>query len=265
MKTSFNRYRFVGRYFVGGWLEREVLAIIQVLDSAQQSKGIAGAVAEIGVHHGKLLIALNLLQDASERTVAIDIFDNQDLNIDQSGKGNLSVFRRNIQRWGNPRTLVIHQGDSTKLSADTLIQLTGGGARMFSVDGGHTESIVLNDMRLAEAACVPGGITIADDVFHESWPGVADGTHKYLAEGGQLIPFAIGFNKVFFTQPEYAARYREALTDHFSKRYLLFVKQSTFCGHDVLILARVRRGPKPLLRQVAIASNFYPRFKALQK
>jgi len=59
------------------------------------------------------------------------------------------------------------------------------------------------DMNLAEASLADGGVVMADDVFHQMWPGVAVGTLRYLQNGGSLAPFTIGFNKVFFAEPEY--------------------------------------------------------------
>lgn len=251
-KKDFEVYRRVGHRTVGGWLAPEVLAVTAVLDTAQRSKNISGAVAEIGVHHGKFFIGLNLLLRAGEHSVAIDVFGDQELNVDLSGKGDLPVFQKNVQRWSSIDSVSIHQGDSTKVQPEELRQLAGSGIRLFSVDGGHTESIVLSDMKLAEATLSPGGIVIADDVFNEEWPEVLMGTLRYLNEGGGLVPFALGFNKVLLSAPEYATYYRDTLRAHFEDRLLEWVKLASFAHHEVLVMGRV---PRNRLREWHIYRN----------
>ncbi len=204
MRRTFERYRNVGYRFVTGFLEPGNLPVLEVLDAAQRARQVTGAVAEIGVHHGRLFIALHLLQRGAGKSVAIDLFGDQELNIDKSGRGDQTKFTDNVALWSSMDGVVLHQGDSTKLTADVLLEKSGGPIRFFSVDGGHTEEIVYSDMRLAEETLADGGIVIADDVFNQQWPGVAVGTLKYLADGAKLVPFAIGFNKTLFTQPEYA-------------------------------------------------------------
>ena len=264
MNKRYDVYRRVGRRFVSGWLEPEVLTILAVLDSAQRSKNVSGAVAEIGVHHGKLFIGLSLLQQDTEHSVAIDVFGDQELNIDKSGKGNLAAFRRNVERWSSLAAVEIHQGDSTKLLADNLRELARGNIRLFSVDGGHTDSIVFSDMNLAEATLAQGGIVIADDIFNQQWPGVSTGTLRYMSQGGQLVPFAIGFNKVYFSLPEHAEFYRDKLRSHFENRFLEFVILSDFATHDVVIINRVPRQPRKLIGRSQMARNAYLRIQELR-
>lgn len=261
MNKGFEIYRRFGHRFVAGWLVPGALQTLAVLDSAQRSKNVSGAVAEIGVHHGKLFIGLKLLQREDEYSVAIDVFGDQELNTDLSGKGNLSTFRRNVRRWSSLDAIVIHQGDSAKLRADELRELARGDIRLFSVDGSHTDSIVLSDMNLAEATVAPGGIVIADDVFNEEWPGVSTGTLRYLNEGGRLVPFAICFNKVFFTSPGQAEFYRSAIRTSFENHYLLYVKTSNYAAHEVLVIARGDLSPRKILSRNDTARYVYHRVR----
>lgn len=242
-------YRHFGRRLVGGWLAPEVLEVLAVLNEAQAAKGVQGSVAEIGVHHGKLMIALDLLRNDGETSVAIDLFDEQERNVDKSGKGDLAVFRKNMTRWSHVDSLAVHAGDSTKLATETLADLANGKIRLFSVDGGHDEPVVASDLNLAETVLVPGGVIIADDVFHQEWPGVMTGLIRYLNDDPKLLPFAIGFNKVFLTTPEFVEHYQRAVGAAFSDRYLTSVKESEFFGNHVSVVARVRRTPRLILRR----------------
>lgn len=250
--AGFQSYKRYGHRCVSGWLESEVLTILAVLNSAQRAKKTTGAVAEIGVHHGKLLIGLHLLQGNNEKSVAIDVFGSQELNIDKSGRGNLAAFHRNVKRWSPSGDIVIYQGDSTRLQPEELRKLAGADIRLFSVDGGHTASIVYSDMKLAEATLSADGIVVADDVFNELWPGVSIGTFRYLEQGGELLPFAVGFNKVFFAKDEYVEDYRNALKTAFRNRILTSARIAEFGKHEVVIIARVPRRPERLAGRIGV-------------
>jgi hypothetical protein len=257
MKRTFERYRNVGYRFVTGFLEPGNLPVLEVLDAAQRARQVSGAVAEIGVHHGRLFIGLHLLQRGSGTSVAIDLFGDQELNIDNSGHGNLEKFTENVAMWSSMDGIVLHEGDSTKLAADVLLEKAGGPIRFFSVDGGHTEEIVYSDMWLAEETLADGGIVIADDVFNQQWPGVAVGTLKYLDDGAKLVPFAIGFNKTLFTQPEYADYYRAELRSAFTGGLRIQTEATVFAGHEVQYLAPVTA--VDVLRRSETARSIYHR------
>jgi Methyltransferase domain len=255
MQPTFDRYRAIGQRFVTGFLEPEILVVLDALNAAQRTKQVSGAVAEIGVHHGKLFIGLRLLQRPGEKSVAIDIFGDQELNVDGSGHGDVEKFENNVRLWSSMDDVVVHQGDSTKLEPAAVRDLAGGEIRFFSVDGGHTDGIVYSDMRLAEATLAEGGIVIADDVFNEYWPGVATGTLRYLADGATLVPFLIGFNKVFFTHSEYSEFYRGEVESALSGKLRLATHPSEFAGNDVTLV--LPQGPKEILRRSQTARTLY--------
>jgi hypothetical protein len=81
---SYTKYGFKK---VDGWLDPASAFIIYQLSKVQNELGISGGVGEIGVHHGKLFILLLLMLKKGERSFGVDIFDEQNLNIDSSGKG----------------------------------------------------------------------------------------------------------------------------------------------------------------------------------
>jgi hypothetical protein len=255
MQPTFNRYRAIGQRFVTGFLQPEILTVLDALNAAQRTKQVSGAAAEIGVHHGKLFIGLRLLQRPGEKSVAIDIFGDQELNVDGSGHGDYEKFENNVKLWSSMDDVVVHQGDSTKLEPAKLRELAGGDIRFFSVDGGHTDEIVYSDMKLAEATLTEGGIVIADDVFNEYWPGVATGTLRYLSDGAKLAPFLIGFNKVFFTHAEYSEFYRGEVESALSGKLLLATATSEFAGHEVALVAP--QGAKDILRKSQLARSLY--------
>lgn len=261
--TRFDAYRLFGHRSVAGYTEPPAIGLVGAVDATQRGLGLAGPVAEIGVHHGQFFIALKLLQRHGEASIAIDLFDDQVANIDKSGEGDLSRFLANVNRWADADGLDIHQGDSTKLEPGQIPSLEQ--VRLFSVDGGHTEEIVMSDMRLAESVLAQGGVVIADDVFNQQWPGVAVGTVHYLEDGGALVPFYIGFNKVLFAHRSHAPIYRQALDEHYSGRVMTAVFESVFAGHPVGVLVRVPKRPADIARRSETARAIYHRLVSLRR
>jgi hypothetical protein len=155
---SLNAYLKHGHHLVKGWLQPGAAHAIVLLSQQQRSANLSGGAAEIGVHHGKLLILLYLLGAKAEPAVAIDLFSHQHLNVDRSGAGNLDRFKRNLRRHADLDRLVIHEGDSTLLTAEHLLSLGRGPFRLFSIDGGHTAEITAHDLSTAEGALAEGGI-----------------------------------------------------------------------------------------------------------
>ncbi len=229
--SKLERYRRRGNKKVDGWFEPGAVEMIVALAKAQLVLGIAGHVAEIGVHRGRLFILLSLLRRAGEKAVAIDLFDLQHLNVDKSGEGDRAKLMANLARHADTKDVFIHQGDSIELSNESLVMLAGGKFRLFSVDGGHTAGITAHDLATAENSLAPGGIVILDDCFNESWPDVAVGTVRYFSRPRSIVPFAIGGNKVMFCQPAYAEKYRMALSDLTSRMIT-----RTFLDCEVLCL-----------------------------
>lgn len=257
MPGSFETYRAIGRRSVQGWVEAPTFGVLSTLRDAQDRAGVEGAVAEIGVHHGKLFIALQLLAPPGTPAVAIDVFDDQGLNIDDSGRGDRHRFEANVRRWGDWSSVVVEQADSAHLTGVQVRRLAGRPIRWFSVDGGHTEEIVRTDMRTAEDSLAAGGVVIADDVFNAEWPGVSVGTMRYLDGGGSLVPFAIGFNKTYFTDADHATTYRAAIRREYAHRWRIAHKTTVFHQAEVDVLWASAVTPRAVLRRSRLARKAY--------
>lgn len=231
---NLDRYvRLKGHHDVNGWVTPGALSVIVTLASLQQRLGITGNVCEIGVHHGRFMIALSLLRGPGEKSLALDVFEDQDLNVDQSGKGDASIFMTNVKNWlGDQPDMLIMKADSLTVSGADVKGRLGGPVRLFSVDGSHTCEHTLNDLVIAEESVCEGGIVIVDDFFNPDWPGVPEAVIRYLdrpAEKRRLVPIGYGDNKLYLTTPSHVSIY-QAHIETILRPHLTHFKKVQLCG-----------------------------------
>lgn len=205
---------------IEGWFNRSFINILIKLDELQYKKQIKGNLAEIGVFHGKSFIPLYLLSNADERVLAVDCFDLQQYNYDNSGIGcKLSNFMNNIKKYADPLTLKLEllQGDTTVMTADDYLKKCNNGLpfRIFSIDGSHEAKQTEIDAENALKSLTKGGIIIVDDFFNYGWPGVAEGISRFLINHQEIKAFFIGFNKILLTHKEFVDEYNNYLKQFF--------------------------------------------------
>ncbi|MGC8477725.1 MAG: class I SAM-dependent methyltransferase [Acetobacteraceae bacterium] len=230
--TRVETYLLSGERHIAGWLSPYTAEFISALGAVQRDLGISGSVGEIGVHHGKLFVLLCLMLVPEEHAFAIDIFENQELNTDGSGSGDLTILKRNLSLWCPDlvNNIYIISKSSLDVTPDE-VQRVCEPARLISVDGGHTAECVYNDLRLSQAVMGPGCVVALDDFFNEDWPDVSTGATRFLLEPGtRLRPFAVTPNKVFLTDPGVADAYRNRVREHYGFRAF---KTSRMFGYDV--------------------------------
>lgn len=240
MNAMLSRYVNTGHKKVQGWLSPIGLNVIVELALIQKEIGVAGPVCEIGVHHGKLFILLHLLSEQSEKSVAWDLFECQEENLDKSGRGNSSTFMANLRRNGcDLERIKVIAENSMNLTVEMIEKACEGKPRLFSIDGGHTAEIAYNDLSLARQTLSEGGLIILDDFFHEGWPGVAEGVCRYMFEhDNALFPVVITGNKYIFTNNERAAKTYVDRLDRRQKGH--YPKRSRAFGKEVLTLIPIR-------------------------
>lgn len=205
------RYLTDGVGDVQGWLFPATGLYLAGLEAAQRGR-VEGGIAEIGVHRGKSFLAMAIDSPATDPLVAIDLFDDQEQNLDGTSVDALKDFRSLLATWGLEERVDVVSGSSLDLEGDGFCA-EGPRFRLFSVDGGHHAEFVRNDMRVAEQTLVPGGIVAADDVFNIHWLGVCTGMFEYFHGGGTLRPFALVPNKLLLTDPAHVADNRALMAD----------------------------------------------------
>jgi hypothetical protein len=159
---------------------------------------------EIGVHHGQFFIGMN--QFANEQSYAIDVFDQQEFNIDRSGNGNLQKFITNLTTYdhrNHGKNVKIIQSDSLNERIFENIEPCS----YISVDGGHTPAHVMNDMIMVQKCMAHHGLIIVDDYFNHWWPTVTEGIVKFLMTTPKIVPFCTSPNKMWFCNLSYRDQY----------------------------------------------------------
>ena len=228
-----NYFALEGHKKVNGWLSSHSLSFLYYLNQIQIERKIQGNIAEIGVFQGRFFIALCLMMRHGEKAAAIDVFEDQHLNVDQSGVGDFGVFVSNLQMvLGDITAISIVKSDSMRVTSDELLKRIGGRIRLFSVDGCHTAEHTESDLRLAAQAIVPGGIVILDDFENTAWPGVRHGTDVFLGKEATLRPFALAYNKLYFTTVDYYDEYCSVIRE-IARRSTDQISHERISGFDV--------------------------------
>lgn len=206
----------VDKRVIDGWFDRKLIPLLCIIDDFQTKRGISGNVAEIGVWQGRSFIPMAILTKNKECALAIDCFELYQFNFDNSGGvAHAGPFMKNVKKyWSATERLKMLKGNSLDFTSDDYLDAAGNGMafRMFSIDGSHEAGPTACDMENAFECLAPGGIIIIDDYFKQTWPGVSEGVNAYMNNNvGSLKPFFIGWNKIFFTQPEYAQHYSDCI------------------------------------------------------
>lgn len=202
MNMRASRYLTAGYSQVDGWLVPTTAYIMAILAEEQTRLGIRGDLAEIGVHHGKSLLVLANSIASGEKIFAIDVFEDQHKNIDQSGRGDREILIKNVNAHARGAPLEIVQESSLDLPAIGWPREHAESIRFFSIDGSHTREATLNDLKIAEQTTKDGAIVAVDDVLSSHWLGVISGLFDYFSGGGKLIPFAVIPDKMLLSRGE---------------------------------------------------------------
>jgi len=208
---------------VEGWLGDRMWQVIDMIGEIFDERQIDGHIVEFGVHHGLFLFLLTVLRRNDEKCVAVDVFDQQDLNIDKSGNGSLAIFKSHLDNLIGPykQYFQIVQRDTLSLDIGELNGLLGGRrAKCVSIDAGHTVHHVFSDLLLAQDVLQAGGIVAVDDFMSVHWPGVTEGFYRFMSTANRrLKPFLYFQNKLFLTTISEHATFVEMLQAKIEERY----------------------------------------------
>ncbi|KAG1673222.1 hypothetical protein FOA52_013102 [Chlamydomonas sp. UWO 241] len=189
--------------------------IVAMLSHYQRLWGISGAAGEIGVHWADYFIPIAITARQDELLWVLDVFEQQEKNVDRSGQGDYNIFMSRCS------TLSLHEGNllvskmaSTEMTTGRLCVLVPQRFRFLSIDGGHSRGTVYSDLAFAECQLADGGIAAVDDYSHAYWPGVHEGVVSYFNDhpDSRLAPFLLANNKLYITTKTHHLRWLHAMT-----------------------------------------------------
>lgn len=205
---------------IQGWLSPGAAFMSAGLAQFQARSGYYGNIAEIGVYHGKYLTGLATTLQPGERAIAIDVFDEQSQNADVAGYDEVGstgihsltqqAFLDNAKTYCPESDIAVIKRSSLDVMPHDILDL-GAKVRFFSIDGGHTRDVLLNDLRLAEATLAPHGIISIDDILNAEWPGIITGAVRFFDGPTNLRPIAFITNKLLCAFETFAEIYKDAL------------------------------------------------------
>ena len=239
--SLFDKFLNEGFKAVPGWVVADLPEFLRILKDVPWNQ--KGGVGEIGVYMGRFFLLLRSMLDKPELSYGIDIFEDQELNLDFSGtdKARQKIFANYIHKYDvfDGENVEIIKGDSLSSDTHSLLadNIKEGSLRYISVDGGHTKIHAINDLKLSEKYLADGGVVILDDILHPHWLGVMDGLVQYLSDFPTLVPFAIGHNKMFLCKYSYHQKYLDTAAKSKSATKLI-----EFMGHKLWVVQWVNIG-----------------------
>lgn len=208
---------------VGGWCNPRLWNCIEPLVDKMAEDGEIGDVAEIGVFKGKFLIGLAKTVPDNVLVHAIDVFADQDGNVDKAGVGSLDELKANVQKNGiAPERLKIYSADSSTIDHTIFKQNTETTrpVSLFSVDGCHTAEHTASDTLLAMAATKRNGLIFVDDYTNPMWPGVQEAIARmYICSSPVFVPLAVTCNKLILCHLANHDSYLQTLFTHLKQNY----------------------------------------------
>jgi Methyltransferase domain len=200
-------------YSINGYLKSLDARLIVALAAWQSGNKIAGGLAEIGVHHGKLFFLLALSRQVGEKSLAIDLFEDDEMNASTRFGGRSHAFSTHAARLRvTLESSEVQKADSLTLTSDDVLSRVGK-VRLFSIDGGHLYHHVAHDLPLAFSTLAPGGVIIVDDFCNSEWPEVTSATYDFVrSQEGKIVPAILTRNKLYLAPPDVASAYGEFAT-----------------------------------------------------
>jgi Methyltransferase domain len=217
-------------YSINGYLKSLDARLIAALAGWQTGNKIAGGLAEIGVHHGKLFFLLALCRQSGEKSLAIDLFEDDAMNASTRSGGRARAFLAHAASLNIPlEPTEVQKADSLTLTSVDILRRVGR-VRIFSVDGGHLYHHVAHDLPLVFSILAPGGIIIVDDFCNAEWPEVTSATYDFVrAQEGRVVPAILTRNKLYLAPPNVASAYGE-----FAARFAARQKQMSTAQVEVM-------------------------------
>ena len=177
----------MGKHLAAKYVDLKDLLVTQIL---MNKSGRDPRFLEVGVLFGGYAIHV-LLSSPNSTVVGIDPFPGSE------GPEIRNLMIGNLEQFGLQSRFRVF---------DTWDELEGSPERgpftVIHIDGEHSETGTLNDLRAAANAISPDGVIVVDDWHHPMFPGVGSAMHQFMAEGDFRM-FAITDRKAYLCRSEF--------------------------------------------------------------
>jgi len=215
---------------IDGWLYLKALRLTDFIDKCQDHMGVFGNIGEIGIYFGKYFIFLNLINRVNEKIVGIDLFENNEW---------AEKFQENLLSWrSDGEQAKVIRRNSLDVTSKELLEWSGGPYRLFSIDGGHSTEVALNDLGLAHEVLADGGVVMVDDYFDPKFPGVSEAVNRFYLlskKSRKTVPFLITGNKLFLSTIGHSELYLKAIRAAVDEEEAEVWDAEMF-GHKVIVI-----------------------------
>jgi hypothetical protein len=166
---------------------------------------------------------------------------------------------------------VLNKYSNVKLYSSTselLVREPGIQFNLVHIDGEHSEVAVLRDLDYASNNLSEQGIIVVDDIWHESFPGIASATMKFI-HNSNFVPFLISGAKMYLTREDNYAKSHEITTKLLAEANLKFnldfktgtygesyIQENDIKGHKQIILQKSQRDLKPFMNSIKEMESF---------
>jgi Methyltransferase domain len=193
-------------------------------------------LTEIGVHYGRSFFLLALGRAGSEKSLAVDLFEDDALHTNAQGIGRFAGFKNNCSKYRFDFSEdEILKSSSLEITAEEIVRRIGQ-VRFFSIDGGHMYEHVANDLRLAKKTLIREGVICLDDIFSALWPEVAIATFDWLRKAdNSFVPFLATKDKLYLCDSSYASFYLAMIREDRRLNSRIFRSVSVL-SHEVAVL-----------------------------
>ena len=191
---------------IGGWADpkRAVLFLEELEKMRRHFGGKDRGIMEIGVWHGKFLIALYKLV-GGHKSLGIDLFANPESR---------EKCLENIRRFcSNPDNIVLLTKNSLDIDGRFVdyVQREFGRFSYISIDGGHQANHLVNDLNFAIQVADNSGFIILDDYFSPLYPGVSEGFYSWIKGFPKFVPLLLIKQKLYLSHFSFAKKYYDYL------------------------------------------------------
>ena len=145
--------------------------------------GLRGDLLEIGSYCGRSTALMGGYIREGERLFVCDAFEanTDDPYEDKPSPEALMANLIKVNGEAIRNKIVIHNCLSNDLQLEAEQRF-----RFIHIDGGHSADQVYADLQKCGPRVLSGGIMVMDDYQHPDWPGVTEGTDRFLKESSSF-------------------------------------------------------------------------------